>query len=52
MVIVANSNCWYQNANHKDNNNNNNNSVALVRERTLPNELPLIFGEVSANFSD
>jgi hypothetical protein len=26
--------------------------VALVRERTLPNELPLIFGEVSANFSD
>jgi hypothetical protein len=27
-----------------------NNSVALVRERIIPTELPLLFGEVSANF--
>jgi hypothetical protein len=26
------------------------NSVALVRERTIPTELPLLVGEVSANF--
>jgi hypothetical protein len=26
------------------------NSVALVRERTMPNERPPLFGEVSANF--
>jgi hypothetical protein len=27
-----------------------NNSVALVRERTILTERPLLFGEVSANF--
>jgi hypothetical protein len=32
------------------NNNNNNNSVALVRERTIPTERPLLIGEGSANF--
>jgi hypothetical protein len=26
------------------------NSVALVRERTIPTERPLLVGEVSANF--
>jgi hypothetical protein len=31
-------------------NSNNNNSAALVRERTLPTELPPLVGEVSANF--
>jgi hypothetical protein len=30
---------------------NYNNSVALVRERTIPTELPPLVGEVSANFS-
>jgi hypothetical protein len=33
-----------------NNNNNNNNFVALVRERTIPTERPLLLGEVSANF--
>jgi hypothetical protein len=27
-------------------------SVASVRERTIPTELPPLFGEVSANFAD
>jgi hypothetical protein len=30
-------------------NNNNNNSVALVRERAIPTELPPLVGEVSVN---
>jgi hypothetical protein len=33
-----------------NNNINNKNTVALVRERTTSTELPLFFGEVSANF--
>jgi hypothetical protein len=28
------------------------NSVALVRERTIPTELPPVVGEVNANFAD
>jgi hypothetical protein len=28
------------------------NSVALVRERTIPTELPPLVGEVSANFCE
>jgi hypothetical protein len=30
-------------------NNNNNNSVAIVGERTIPTERPLVAGEVSVN---
>jgi hypothetical protein len=36
--------------NNNNNNNNNNNSMALVHERTIPTEQPLLVGEVSASF--
>jgi hypothetical protein len=36
--------------NNNNNNNNNDNFVAVVGERTVPTERPLLVAEVSANF--
>jgi hypothetical protein len=41
---------WYMASNNNNNNNNNNNSVALVSERSIPTERPLLDDEVGVNF--